>query len=145
MSIKLSTKGRYGLRAMVDLAQRFGEGPVLVRSIAERQEISSKYLHALLAALKSAKLVRSVRGSGGGYALARAPEEIHLNEVLEALEGPFSIVDCVLDASVCDRSPRCAVRDVWYDLSSTIENLLADISLAKLLKRQVAKEASVQD
>ena len=100
MSIKLSTKGRYGVRAMVDLAKRFGEGPVLVRSIAERQEISGKYLHALLASLKSAKLVRSVRGSGGGYALARAPEEIMLNEILEALEGPFSLVDCVLECGI---------------------------------------------
>jgi Rrf2 family cysteine metabolism transcriptional repressor len=140
MSIKLSTKGRYGLRAMVDLADHYGEGPVLVRSIAERQEISGKYLHALLASLKSAKLVRSVRGSGGGYALARAPEEIHLNEVLEALEGPFSLVDCVLDQAVCDRSCSCATRDVWTELSKTMEDTLSSISLRELLDRQHAKE-----
>lgn len=143
MSIKLSTKGRYGLRAMVDLAERFGEGPVLVRSIAERQDISSKYLHALLASLKSAKLVRSVRGSGGGYALTKTPEDIHLNEILEALEGPFSIVDCVLDESVCDRVERCAVREVWYDLSHSMEETLSGISLRSLLERQLAKDAQV--
>lgn len=143
MSIKLSTKGRYGIRAMVDLAQRYGEGPVLVRSIAERQDISSKYLHALLATLKSAKLVRSVRGSGGGYALAKSPEEIRLNEILEALEGPFSIVDCVIDESVCKRSKTCATRDIWSELSMTMEQRLAAITLKELLARQTAKEASV--
>lgn len=124
---------------MVDLAERFGEGPVLVRSIAERQDISSKYLHALLASLKSAKLVRSVRGSGGGYALARDPEEILLSEILEALEGPFSIVDCVLDEGICDRTSSCAVRDVWKDLSETMESMLANITLKSLLDRQTSK------
>ena len=142
MSIKLSTKGRYGVRAMVDLAQRYGQGPVLVRSIAERQDISSKYLHALLATLKSAKLVRSVRGSGGGYALAKAPAEIRLSEILEALEGPFSIVDCVLDEKVCERSTQCAARDVWFDLSAIMQEMLAQITLGDLLSRQHAKEAS---
>jgi Rrf2 family protein len=142
MAIKLSTKGRYGVRAMIDLAERFGDGPVLVRSIAARQEISSKYLHALLATLKSAKLVRSIRGSGGGYALTKAPTEIYLNEILEALEGPFSIVDCVLDPSVCDRLEHCAVRDVWSDLSQVMEAKLARISLNDLLKQQKAKEAA---
>lgn len=144
MSIKLSTKGRYGVRAMVDLAQRFGEGPVLVRSIADRQDISSKYLHALLATLKSAKLVRSVRGSGGGYALSKSPDKIRLNEILEALEGPFSIVDCVLDPSVCDRSKSCATRDVWTDLSTAMEQKLATITLTELLAQQEAKEASAR-
>lgn len=142
MSIKLSTKGRYGVRAMVDLAQRYGEGPVLVRSIADRQDISSKYLHALLATLKSAKLVRSVRGSGGGYALAKSPDEIRLNEILEALEGPFSIVDCVLDESVCDRAKACASRDIWTELSTAMEQKLSTITLSKLLAQQQAKEAS---
>jgi Rrf2 family protein len=126
---------------MVDLALCYGDGPVLVRSIAERQEISSKYLHALLASLKSAKLVRSIRGSGGGYVLARAPEEIRLNEVVEALEGPFSIVDCVLDEAVCDRSRICAVRDLWSDLSLILEEKLSEITLAGLLERQKAKQS----
>jgi Rrf2 family protein len=142
MTIKLSTKGRYGVRAMVDLAERHGEGPVLVRSIAERQAVSSKYLHALLASLKAAKLVRSVRGSGGGYALARAPAEINLYEILEALEGPLSVVDCVLDETVCDRASHCATRDVWCELSDVIVKMLSRITLDDLLDRQRAKEAS---
>jgi Rrf2 family protein len=126
---------------MVDLAQAFGEGPVLVRAIAERQEISPKYLHALLASLKSAKLVRSVRGSGGGYALARDPAEIRLNEIIEALEGPFSVVDCVLDKGLCDRAENCAARDIWTDLSQTVEAKLTAITLEELSHRQVSKES----
>ena len=126
---------------MVDLAQNFGQGPVLVRSIAERQEISSKYLHALLATLKSAKLVRSIRGSGGGYTLARPPAEIRLNEIVEALEGPFAVVDCVLDEDLCSRRPFCATRDIWKDLSETLESKLSAITLDVLLLNQQDKEA----
>ena len=141
MPLKLSTKGRYGLRALIDLAAAHGDGPVLVRSVADNQEISSKYLHALLASLKSAGLVRSVRGSGGGYALARHPAEIKLSEVIEALEGPLTLVDCVSDAAICDRSGRCAARDIWSTLSETITDVLAGITLADLLERQRAKDA----
>jgi Rrf2 family transcriptional regulator, cysteine metabolism repressor len=142
MSIRLSTKGRYGVRAMIELAEKFGQGPVLVRSIAEHQEISTKYLHALLAALKAAKLVRSVRGSGGGYALVRPPAEIRLDEILQALEGPLSIVDCVLDSSVCDRACHCAARDTWAEVSHAIESTLAGITLEDLLSRQQLKDAT---
>lgn len=130
---------------MVDLAQTHGNGPVLVRSIAERQEISSKYLHALLASLKSAKLVRSVRGSGGGYTLARDPSEIRLNEILEALEGPFAVVDCVLDEELCDRAACCAVRDVWQNLSASLESQLADVTLSELARRQRVKEGACKE
>jgi Rrf2 family protein len=142
MSLKLSTKGRYGLRAMVDLARHHGEGPVLVRSIAERQEISSKYLHALLASLKAAKLVRSVRGSGGGYTLARPAREIKVIQVLEALEGPIAVVDCVADSALCDRARTCATRDLWTNLSKTFDEILSGITLEELSRRQVEKETS---
>jgi Rrf2 family protein len=139
MTIRLSTHGRYGVRAMLDLAERFGEGPVLVRSIAERQAISAKYLHAILTSLRAAKLVRSVRGSGGGYALARAPEEIFLNQVVEALEGPICLVECVSDESVCDRASHCAARDVWSELSVAMETMLSSITLGELVERQRTK------
>lgn len=140
MPLKLSTKGRYGLRAMIDLAAEFGGGPVLVRSVAESQGISSKYLHALLASLKSAGLVRSVRGSGGGYALAREPEAITLVQILEALEGPLTVVDCVADPEICDRAAACATRDVWIDVSQAIAEVLEGLTLAELLARQRVKE-----
>ena len=141
MSFKLSTKGRYGLRAMIDLAQAYGEGPVLVRSVADRQEVSSKYLHALLGTLKSAGLVRSVRGSGGGYALARHPSEVRLTEIVEALEGPLSVVDCVADEALCRRSASCAVRDVWLTVSEAVTDVLSSLTLEELVERQRAKEA----
>ena len=140
MPLKLSTKGRYGLRALIDLAAAYGDGPTLVRSVAENQQISGKYLHALLATLKSAGLVRSVRGSGGGYALARDPSEIRLTEVIEALEGPLVLVDCVSDGELCDRSPRCAARDVWQSVSEAISDVLGSITLQDLLERQRAKD-----
>lgn len=143
MSLKLSTKGRYGLRAMIDLARHHGEGPVLVRSIAERHEVSSKYLHALLASLKAAKLVRSVRGSGGGYTLARPDQDIHVIQILEALEGPIAVVDCVADAEVCNRAETCATRDLWTDLSRAFEDTLTGLTLEELSRRQEEKEASV--
>lgn len=142
MAIRLSTKGRYGVRAMIELAEKYGQGPVLVRSIAEHQEISNKYLHALLAALKAAKLVRSVRGSGGGYALARPPAEIRLDEILQALEGPLAIVDCVLDGAICDRADCCAARDTWAELSHAIESALAGITLEALLSKQQLLDAA---
>ncbi len=142
MPLKLSTKGRYGLRAMIDLAADHGAGPVLVRSVAESQGISSKYLHALLASLKSAGLVRSIRGSGGGYVLAREPEAITLLQILEALEGPLNVVDCVADTELCGRAACCAARDVWVDVSRAIAEVLGGITLAALLERQRAKDAA---
>lgn len=125
---------------MVDLAAHYGQGPVLVRSIAERQGLSGKYLHALLASLKSAKLVRSVRGSGGGYALTREPKEIHLQEIVEALEGPITLVDCAFAPGSCERSRCCAVREVWQEMSETMQAMMAQMTLQTLLERQLAKE-----
>ena len=112
--MRMSTKGRYGLRAMFELACQTDAGPVTVAAVAQRQELSRKHLHTLLTALKSAGLVHSVRGPGGGFALARAPERIRLSEILEAVEGPLTLAplrggaqpvpqDCALP-----RSPRLA-------------------------------------
>ncbi len=131
--MRISTKGRYGLRAMVELARGFGETPVRMSTIADRQRLSRKHLHALLAILKSGGLVRSVRGPEGGFLLARSPDQISLGEVLEALEGPFSLVDCVADRRTCDRVNECVTRGVWQELSGAIENLLDDVTLQDLV------------
>ena len=131
--MRISTKGRYGLRAMFELAQGFGEGPLLMSTIAERQGLSRKHLHALLTTLKTAGLVQSVRGPGGGFVLARAPGQIRLSEVLHALEGPFSLVPCVTDRKSCDRVRRCAARGVWQDLSNAIEEVLDGATLQDLV------------
>ena len=131
--MRVSTRGRYGLRAMFELARGFGRAPVLMSTVAERQGLSRKYLHALLTALKSAGLVRSVRGAGGGFVLARPPAEIKLSEVLRALEGPLSLVDCVADKRACDRSSRCPARRVWRELAGAVENVLDNVTLEDLV------------
>jgi len=129
----MSTRGRYGLRAMLELARRFDESPVLMGALAEREGISRKYLHALLTVLKSAGLVRSVRGAGGGFVLARSPSEIRLSEILHALEGSLSLVDCVMDKRACGKASRCTARRVWQELNGAIEDVLASVTLEDLI------------
>ena len=95
--MKLSTKGRYGVKAMVDLAINYGEQPISIKSISERQNISEYYLEQLFSSLRKAKLIKSVRGAQGGYILNRAPEEITIYDVINVLEGPIEISDCLED------------------------------------------------
>lgn len=113
--MKLSTKGRYGLKAMYDLALNYGDEPVSLKSIAERQGISENYLEQLMANLRKAGLVRSIRGAYGGYLLSREPSKITVGDVLRALEGPIGLVDCVLeqDAVKCLKYENCITRTVW--------------------------------
>jgi len=127
--MQLSTRGRYGLRAMVELAQNFETGPVPLHTIAERQGLSVKYLHALLAILKRSGLVRSLLGTGGGYVLTRPPSQIRVSEVVRTLEGSLALVRCVEDRSFCDRTERCPVRPVWVGLSKTVERTLSELTL----------------
>ena len=133
--LKLSTKGRYGLRAMIDLAISYGENhpPIMMSDIAARQELSRKYLHALLTPLKNAGLVKSARGAKGGYYLAKPPTEITIGEILTALEGELNIVDCISDESDCSRMSDCLARGVWKDLNDTIAQLLANVTLHNLV------------
>ena len=131
--MRISTRGRYGLRAMLELARGFGEAPILMSTLAERQGLSRKYLHALLTVLKSNGLVHSVRGPGGGFILTRSPGNITLSDVLGAVEGPLSLVDCVADRKVCDRVDWCVARRVWQELSGAIENVLDGVTLQDLI------------
>jgi Rrf2 family transcriptional regulator, cysteine metabolism repressor len=131
--MKMSTRGRYGLRAMLDLARHFGERAVMMSDVASREDLSRKYLHALLTSLRSAGLVRSVRGAGGGFVLTRHPAEIRLNEVVNALEGQLSIVPCVADQRRCKKSGECSTRRVWQQLSTAVDSMLNSITLQDLL------------
>ena len=133
--LKLSTKGRYGLRAMIDLAKSYDGNPVpiMMSDIAARQELSRKYLHALLTPLKNAGLVRSTRGAKGGYFLARPPAEITIKEILAALEGELNIVDCIADGANCSRASNCLARGVWKDLNDAIARLLDNVTLHSLV------------
>ena len=133
--LKMSTKGRYGLRAMIDLAEAYNEDhtPVMMGEIAKRQDFSRKYLHALLTSLKQAGLVQAIRGAKGGYHLARHPSTIKISDILVALEGNLSIVDCVYEDSKCARRQSCRARQVWEDLNRSIFNLLNDVTLNHLV------------
>ena len=105
--MKLSTRTRYGVRAILELAENAGKGPLQLRIIAQRQDISAKYLEQLMAVLKSAGFVRSVRGAKGGYVLARPADRIHLNEVFHCLEGSLTTSECVEDERFCQRAAGC--------------------------------------
>jgi len=120
---------------MIALALRYDSGPVSMRGIAERQGISLKYLHSLLGALRGAGLVRAVRGRGGGYELARRPEEIDLAELLRVLEGSLVPAPCVEEEGACDRAVGCVAREVWQELGAAIEGLLSRLTLGDLVAR----------
>lgn len=131
--MKISTKGRYGLRILIDLATHDPGKPRLIRDIAQSQQISEKYISRLVIDLRRAKLVRSVRGVNGGFHLAKLPEEITLLEVLETMEGPISVVDCVRSPEKCKRQSLCPARDIWQKLNDGIRELTKKITLDDIL------------
>ena len=138
--MKLSTKGRYAMRAMLDLAQHYNDGLVLVKDVAKRQELSERYLEHLFLALKTAGLVKSVRGAHGGFTLAKATNKINLIDIIRACEGPLALVECVVDAGICPRSSRCATRDVWIELQSAMDGVLGSMTLQDMIERQQVKQ-----
>ena len=137
--MKLSTKARYGTRAMLELAKSYGKKPLSIREIAKNQEISEKYLEHLLASLKAAGFIKSSRGTKGGYTLTKPPEEIRLSQIVQVLEGSVAPVDCVENEKACSRCGFCATRDVWALIKQSIDNVLYSITLADLARRQEQK------
>ena len=137
--MKLSTRGRYGVRLMLELALHYGEGPILLKDIAERQGISEKYLWQLINPLKTTGLVNSQRGAHGGYVLGKPPEAISLKAILQVLEGSLCLVDCVDNPSLCERSPSCISRDVWGEASKNMQQTLEDTTMAAMVERQKEK------
>ncbi len=139
--MKLSTRGRYGVRAMLELAMHGQSGPLALQEMASRQSISAKYLEQLLIPLKAAGLVASVRGAKGGYLLAIPPEQVSLYDIVRTLEGPLAVVECVNDPQVCERMGGCTVHLIWEEMSLLLVNYLSSISLAKLAEQQRVKNA----
>ena len=131
--MKISTKGRYGLRILIDLAMHDPGKPRMLRDIAQSQQISEKYISRLVIDLRRANLIRSVRGVNGGFHLARNPSAITLLEVLETMEGPISVVDCVRSPEKCKRRHLCPARDIWTKLNDGIRRLTRDITLDDIL------------
>lgn len=138
--MKMSTKGRYGLRVMMELALRYGSGPILVSVLADNQGISANYIHVLMGGLKSAGLVRSLRGPNGGYELARDPSAITALEIVTALEGDTAPADCVSNPGCCERSEQCVTRDLWSRIASATDEILHSQTLAQLAEGHLEQE-----
>jgi len=134
--MKLSTKGRYGVRLMFDLAIHAGEDPITLKDIAARQEVSEKYLSNLIPLLKNAGLVNSVRGSQGGYSLARLPSEITLKDILLVLEGSMCLVECTEKPMLCQRSEDCLAREVWSEVTGKMLEALESFTLETMVERR---------
>ena len=135
--MKLSTKSRYGIRALMELAGHYGQGPISVREIAEDQQISGKYLETLFNSLKVAGLINSRRGPAGGWALTRPPKEIRLSEVIRALEGAMGVVPCVEHPAICTRTDHCATREVYVEINAAILAVLDRYSVDDLHRRKI--------
>jgi len=138
--MKLSTRGRYATRALLELALRPGDNPAALKDIAQRQQISIRYLEHLITPLVAAGIVRSMRGPKGGIALARSPQEIRLSEVIQLLEGSTAPVECLDNPAGCARSATCVTRDVWGELRQAMDNILDSTTIADLVERQKLKE-----
>lgn len=134
--MKLSTKGRYGLKAMFELALHYGEGPIPLKNIAEVQEISEHYLEQLIAVLKKNGLVSSVRGAQGGYMLIDSPRKITVGNVIRALEGDLAPVDCINEAGggKCNKENRCVTRMVWEKINDSINSVIDSITLEDMIE-----------
>ena len=141
--MKLSTRSRYGLRAMTELAGNYGKGPLMLEEISSRQGISRRYLEHIFSDLRSAGLVKGQRGPRGGYVLTRAPDEILVSEIVGAVEGVLLIVDCLQDRQVCRRTGKCVTRPLWQEVNEAIINVLKSRSLADLVDRQKSCPAEV--
>ena len=134
--IKLSTKGRYGTRLMLNLAQNYTNGneAVILKSVSDEENISIRYLEQIVIPLKISRLVKSIRGAGGGYTLARHPSEIKVSEILHALEGSCCLVDCVEDDDYCGNIPFCASFELWNEASKLLRDYFDGVTLQDLIK-----------
>ncbi len=134
--MRVSTRGEYGVRAMFDLAVNFGQGPIALKTIAERQMVSESYLEQLMAELRKAGLVHSKRGAQGGYELADKPANVSIGEIIRVLEGPITPVDC-LDTETergpyCGTPERCVLRNFWKELQDSMTKVLDNTTLEDL-------------
>jgi Rrf2 family protein len=134
--IKISTKGRYGTRMMLNLAHHYkiGQKPIILKDIADDEDVSIRYLEQIIIPLKLNKLVKSVRGAGGGYVLAKPPSEIKLYDIIQTLEGPICLVDCIDDSDYCDRIPFCTTYEIWKEATYMLRDYFQKKTLQQLIK-----------
>ncbi|MDH4218495.1 MAG: Rrf2 family transcriptional regulator [Candidatus Aminicenantes bacterium] len=134
--IRLSTKGRYGTRLMLNLAHHYNHGnqSIILKNISDEEDISIRYLEQIIIPLKINKLVKSIRGAGGGYILARHPSKIKLSEILHALEGACCLVECVDDEDYCDRIKTCATYEIWKESSHLLKSYFEKTTLQDVVE-----------
>ena len=138
--MKVSTKGDYGVRALVELAHHYGQGPVQSAEIASRQEVPEPYLDQLLTTLRRAGFIRSVRGPQGGHALIPKPAELRLSDVMVALEGSLAPIACVDDPDACTRTGGCIQREVWERVRDATQEILESVSIGDLAQKEREQE-----
>ncbi len=143
--MKLSTRSRYGARAMLDLALYHEAEPVSIKDIAHRQEISERYLENIMSSLSASGLVIGKRGKGGGFKLARAPGQIRLGDVITVVEGSLAPVHCIDDPSKCKRSENCVTFEIWARLKTAIMGVLDSITLQDMLEMQKNKSSTKEE
>jgi Rrf2 family transcriptional regulator, cysteine metabolism repressor len=133
--MKLSTKGRYGVTAMFDLAIKYGQGPISIKEISERQSISEPYLEQLFASLRKAGLVNSIRGAQGGYVLAYKPLDITVGQIIRTLEGPIAPTECVSEKEplLCNKSDICITKSIWENIRDSINDVIDNITLSDMV------------
>jgi Rrf2 family cysteine metabolism transcriptional repressor len=131
--MKLSSRSRYGFRAILELALDYGKGPMQIKTISDRESISNKYLEQLIAMLKASGLVRSMRGPKGGYVLSRHPSEIRLSEIFTTLEGPLLTVECLDHPEICPRCADCVTRDLWAEMQEAVLKVLEGKTLQDMV------------
>lgn len=141
--MNITTKTRYGTRALLELALHHDQGPLSLAEIARRQEFSEKYVESLMGRLRAAGVVHSVRGAQGGYLLARAPADVTLREVYEVMEGSTPPVACLGDPSLCHRMDQCVTQEVWAQVQEAALQVLEGITLADLAKKYHKQLASL--
>jgi Rrf2 family protein len=134
--IKISTKGRYGTRMMLNLANHYkaDQKPVILKEIADHEDVSIRYLEQITIPLRLSKLVKSVRGAGGGYVLAKPPSEVKLYDIIQALEGSICLVDCVDDSTYCDRIPFCTAHEIWKEATYILRDYFQKKTLKDLIR-----------
>ena len=134
--MKVTTKARYGIRAMIDLALHYGKDPLLLKDIAKRQEVSMKYLEHIISTLKANGLIQSPKGRHGGYVLSRSPSQINAHEIIEGLEGSLASVECVDYPKTCHRANFCAATNLWKKLKQSMTATLKAVTLEDLAKEE---------
>ncbi len=125
---------------MLELASHYGEGPLELKEIAKKEDISLKYLEQVINPLRSGGLVKAVRGSKGGYSLAKHPSEICLYDVVETLEGPLNLLECLGDPKACQKVTSCVTREIWKEVSDAISKIFYSVTLEDMVNRKIEKE-----